>query len=112
MYIIKAIVEQWKNLCEHFLKFLPEQKNFKKEIKDTLRYKEISEYLKSKFTVPYLPFVVVIAIDFEKFLITFQSNAALIHLLYNKSVTLLKSLMTKFIDFNMLTQKENLLNVK
>ena len=105
------IVEQLKNLFEYFLTFLPEQKNFKKKIKNTLRYKRISEYLKSKFTVPYWSFVGFIAIDFEKFLITFQSNAPLIHLLYNKSVTLLKSLMAKFIGFNMLTQKENWLNV-
>ena len=55
--------------------------------------------------------MVFIAIDFEKFLITFKSNALLIQLLYNTSVTLLKSLMTKFTDFNLLTQKENWLNV-
>ena len=35
----------------------------------------------------------------------------IIHSLYNKSVTLLKSLMKKFVDFNMLTQKENWLNI-
>ena len=96
----------WK-LLEDFA----EQKNFKKGIKDTIHYKQISECLKSKFTVPYLSLVVLIAVDFEKFLITFQSDALLINLLYNKSVTLLKSLMTKFVDFNMLTQKKNWLNV-
>ena len=85
------------------MKFLPQQKNFKKEIKDNLRYKRISECLKSKFTVPYLSFVVFIIIDFENFLITFQSNTPIILLLHNKSVTLLKKLTTKFRDFNMLT---------
>ena len=51
------ILKQRKNVCEYFLKFLPGQKNFKKEIKAFLRYKQISECLKSKFTVPYLSFV-------------------------------------------------------
>ena len=101
--VIVRIVEQLNNLWEYFLKFLPQQKNFKKEIKDNLRYKRIYECLKSKFTVPYLSFVVFIIIDFEKFLITFQSNTPIILLLHNKSVTLLKKLTTNFIDFNMLT---------
>ena len=73
--IIKAIVrilEQWKHSCEYFLKFLPEQNIFKKEIKGTLRYKQISECSKSKYTVPYLSFVVFIGMDFEKFLIFIQ----------------------------------------
>ena len=96
---------------EYFLKFFPEQKNFKKEIKDTLQYKKISECLKSKCTVLYLSFVVFDSISFEKFLITFHSNALLINLLYNKSLTLFKVLMTEFIDFNMLTRKENWLSV-
>ena len=96
---------------EYFLKFFPEQKNFKKEIKDTLHYKKISECLKSKFTVLYLSFVVFNSMSFEKFLITFHSNALLINLLYNKSLTLFKVLMTEFIDFNMLTWKENWLSV-
>ena len=98
-------------MCECFLKFPPKRKKFKKEIINTLHYKRFSECLKSKFTVPYLSFVVFIAIDFEKFIITFQSNAPLVQLLNKKRVTLLKSLMTKFLDFNMLTQKENCLNV-
>ena len=77
MKVIVRIAEQWKNLCEYFLKFFSEQRNFKKKIKDTLRYKRISECLKSKFTVPNLSYVMFFAIVFEKFLITFQSNAPL-----------------------------------
>ena len=84
--VMVKIVEQWKNFCEYFLKFMPEQKNFKKEIKDTVHYKWISECLKSKLNVSYLSFVVFLAIDFEKFLISFQSNALLYHLWNNKSV--------------------------
>ena len=49
--VMVKIVEQWKNFCEYFLKFMPEQKNFKKEIKDTVHYKRISECLKSKLNV-------------------------------------------------------------
>ena len=37
--VMVKIVEQWKKFCEYFLKFMPEQKNFKKEIKDTVHYK-------------------------------------------------------------------------
>ena len=69
-----------EKFCEYFLKFMPEQKNFTKEIKDTVHYKRISECLKSKLNVSYLSFVVFLAIDFEKFLISFHSNALLDHL--------------------------------
>ena len=30
------VLEQWDNLCEHFLTFLPTQKNFKQEILPTM----------------------------------------------------------------------------
>ena len=52
-----------------------------------------------------------IATDFEKILSTFLSNALPIPLLYNKIVTLLKRVATKFIDFIMLPQKGNWLNI-
>ena len=52
-----------------------------------------------------------IATDFEKILSTFLSSALPIPLLYNKIVTLLKRVATKFIDFSMLPQKGNWLNI-
>ena len=46
-YIALRIVEQWDNLTEYFLKFLPKQKNFKSTIMKTECYQWISESLKS-----------------------------------------------------------------
>ena len=36
-YVALRCLEQWENLNEYFLKFLPQQKNFKKEVEKTQR---------------------------------------------------------------------------
>ena len=47
-YVIVRIIEQWPNLKEYFITFLPKQKEFKQIIKETKRYKQIVEVLKNE----------------------------------------------------------------
>ena len=94
------MLEQWRNLTEYFLIFLPKQSNFKGKngLKANMRYQRIKEALESELTQPCLAFVAFAAQDFESFLIEFQSNEPLIHMLYPKMGNLLLKLMTKFIS--------------
>lgn len=91
------VLEQWDNLCEYFLTFLPTQKSFKREILPAMRYKRIKAALGNTATQAYISFCSHVAQDFENFLQTFQANEPMIHMLYPK---LLTNLMSKFIPKN------------
>ena len=62
-----CVLEQWKNLKEYFLKFLPKNKAFKKIIAPTSRSKRIKPALESAFTEPYIAFCAFTTHDFEVF---------------------------------------------
>ena len=38
-YVVVRLLDPWENLSEYFLRFLPGQSNFKREIKETQQYK-------------------------------------------------------------------------
>ena len=58
--VILRSLEQWKDLKEYLIIFLPRQKNFEREIECTIRYKRIAENLKNAFTPAYLAFVALV----------------------------------------------------
>ena len=60
-FVLVRIIEQWENPRACFLKFLPKQKYFKREIKTTHRYVNIKEVLEDPLSLAYLAFVVLIA---------------------------------------------------
>ena len=91
------VLEQWNNLCEYFLTFLPTQKNFKREILPTMRYKRIKAALKNRTTQAYISFCSYVAQYFENFLRKFQANEPMIHMFYPEICKLLTNLMSKFI---------------
>ena len=71
------IINQWENLCQYFLKFLPMQKTFKQTVKKAIRYQSIKNALESDSTRIYLSFLVFTA-SFENFLLTCQYEEPLI----------------------------------
>ena len=79
--IVIRVIEQWLNLKEHLLPFIPKQKEFKRSIKGTKPYESIAECLKDNMTLPYLFLTVFLAHQYETFLVTFQSEKPLIHML-------------------------------
>ena len=95
--VILRLPEQWKNLKEYFIIFLPWQKNFKREIECTIRYKRIAENLKSTLTPAYLAFVAFVSQDFESFLLTFQRKEPMIHIPYTAMGSFLSKMLTKFV---------------
>ena len=100
------ILEQWPNILEYFLKFLPSLNIFAKEIRDTGRYKRIASMLENEMTPAYLAFVVFVAQDFESFLLKFQKKEPQIHNLYGGMGSLLSSLFQKFVRKEKMTNED------
>ena len=80
------------------MKTLPKQKNFKKDIANTARYKRIVNILKSETSLPFMEFVVYTTSEFRDFMLTFQTDAPMIHILHSKMMSLFKSTLHKLID--------------
>ena len=99
-YACVRVLEQWKNLKEYFLKFLPKDKTFKQRIAPTSRYKRIKTALESVVTEPYIAFCAFTTQDFEAFLVPFQNNQPMIHILYPAMCKLVSYIMSKFIKKN------------
>lgn len=96
--VLKRIIEQWDNLVEYFIKQLPREKQFEKEVGSTARYKYIAELLKKPdITKMYLMFTLNIAEDLQVFLTKFQADEPLVHVLYPAYGDLLFTLMNKFV---------------
>ena len=95
--ICVQILEQYKNLREYFLTFLPKTSSFKAHVQKTERYQRIKAILEDDLSIPYIAFIAFIANDFEIFLTTFQSMKPKIHLLFPEMSKLLTALLTKFV---------------
>lgn len=108
--VLLRIIEQYENLIEYFLTSLPKEKNFKREISGTPRYQRIEKLLKSKLTLPYMSYIVYLASDFESFMIPFQTDAPMVHVLHPKMLALLKSMLRKFIDSKYLKEDDSIAN--
>ena len=90
-------LEQWQNLQEYFLKFLPTTPTFKASVMKTESCKRLKERFQCNTSEAYLSFMWFITQDFEAFLRRFQFEQPMIHLLYLSMVEMIRSIMTKFI---------------
>lgn len=100
LYIKKVtirITNQWQNLKEYFLEYLPKQKGFAKDIETTDRYKKIRKYLTSNTSLIYLGFAVHVADLFDGFMNLLQSKKPVVHVLYSAIGDLLFKLMANFV---------------
>ena len=104
-------MQQWKNLKEYFLKFLPQQSNFKHAVATTARYMRICAALQNPLSQAYISFCAFSAEVFEDFLVPLQSDEPKVHLLYPSMCKLDSHLMLKFIRKKVLSSvyTENLL---
>lgn len=103
--MLTRIIEQWDNLKDIFLVFLPKQKDFKKDVETTQRYQTIRKYLLSKTSVLYMSFAVYLAGILEPFIILFQSSKPLVHVLYPAIGDMLFDLMSNFIKKSVLVDE-------
>ena len=60
-YVAVWCLEQWPDLKEYFLKFLPKQKNFKLEIENTARYNRLKTCFADPTIEAYVAFVAFVA---------------------------------------------------
>lgn len=95
--VLIKIIGQWENLKEYFLKFLPTEKGFKKNIETTARYQSIRKYLTSKTSLLYMSFAVYVADMLEEFLILFQSSKPLVLILYVSISDLFFKILSNFV---------------
>ena len=82
-YVAVRILQQWKNLKEYFLKFLPKKSNFKSTVANTDRYKRICAALQDPLAEAYTSVCTYSTSEVEDFLLQFQSYESRIHLLYS-----------------------------
>ena len=96
-YVAVRILGQLVNLKNYLSTFFPKQKNFNALFKIG-RYKRICEALRNDIhTQGYLGFFAFSPQDFEAFLVQFQTESPMIHMLYPPMCKLLNSLLQKFI---------------
>jgi len=98
--VLVRIMEQFTNLREYFLKFLPTQKGFngKSGIAASERYIRIKNALTNKMLPSIAYSVIFIAQDYKAFTVALQSKQPMITCLFTKMQKLLKELLSKFVD--------------
>ena len=96
-YVAVRILQQWKILKEYFLKFLPNESNFKSTVANTDCYMRICAALQDPVTEAYTSFCAYSTTKFEDILLQFHSDEPRIHLLYFSMFKHVLSLQQKFI---------------
>ena len=110
-YVAVRVLQQWKNLREYFLKFLPKEYNFKSTVANMDRCKRICAALQAPLTEAYTSFYAYCTTEVEDFLLQFQLDEPRTLLLYFSMCKLVSNLQQKFIRKKLLSgvDSENLL---
>ena len=103
--VLVCLIEQYENLKQYFLVFLPSTSTFKSTVQGTAKYTRIKKALEDESTLQYLSFVAFFATDLEMFLAKFQSTEPLIYFLYEEIEILLWNVMSKFFKSNHLSNQ-------
>ena len=93
-YVCVRVLDQWRKFKGILSK---RTKTFKQRIAPTSRYKRIKATLESGLTEPYIAFCAFTSQDFEAFLVPFQNNQPMIHILYPAMCKPVSGVMRKFI---------------
>ena len=102
--ICVQILDQYENLLQHFLIFLPKTFTFQATVKETERCKRIKIILERETSIPYIAFITN---DFEIFSTMFQSMKPKIHLVFSETTKLLRAIMAKFVKSKLLYVNNN-----
>lgn len=104
--ILERVIEQWTNLTEYFLHYLPKQK---KNYLAKRRYLPIKTVLQTASTLIRLNFLVFLSRNiYREILVWFQQSQPLIHLLYDECERLIRRLFAHFIAESYLQRKNSL----
>ena len=103
--ILTRVIQQWANLREYFLLFIPNQD---KNSMNNSRYIQIRKFLQSKLTLIRLKLLVFVYQNiYEQILLWFQQSQTLIHLLHDQCEQLIRRLFSSFVKED-LTENQNL----
>ena len=94
------LLKHWEDSSRYFLKVLPQiskDQGTDKYLKKNSRYLRICEKLKSKEILAQIQFLISVGPVFERFLIMFQKQEPLIHMLYSEACDLIRTLMLRFV---------------
>lgn len=101
--IMERTIEQWKNICEYFINFIPSNRSI---LTNNHRYIKIRAMVESKLTLLHLNFLVFLYHNiYEQILLWFQQTKPLIHLLYDECEQLIRRLFSCFIKEDLITSK-------
>ncbi|CAF3918958.1 unnamed protein product [Rotaria sordida] len=101
--IIERVIEQWTNLNEYFIRFIP--MNYK-ILLNNHHYIQIKRILETKSTLIRLNFLVFLYHNiYEQILIWFQQTQPLIHVLYDECEQLIRRLFSCFINEDLIQNK-------
>lgn len=103
--VAQRLLDQWENMCEYFLKFLPSQKSQAKHL-NTERYKRIRAALKNPIMPSFLAFLIFTHKYFENFSLSFQSASPKIHVLYEEMNNLIRNIMAQVLKDSVVAKKE------
>ena len=97
---LERINNHWKALCKYFLTDLPQRSKADHTysyLKKNTRYQRICQSLSGRECLAQIQFLVCVGPLFEPFLKEFQKQQPLIHLLYQETSNILKSVMLRFV---------------
>ena len=91
------ILEQYPNLKQYFLVYLPLQKNFKREVFPTDGYKRIVKILNDPLSQIYIAFLAFASTNFKEYMLSQQTTTEpMIHLMHDRMVQLIFCVTRKF----------------
>lgn len=101
---LEIVAEQWQNLKEYFLQFIPKSPAGKDVLK-TDRYKRLKIIFEDDLNLIMFNSVAYIAKTLEDFLVPFQSKKPTCHLYHTKMEELLHNILSNFIKRSAVTKR-------
>jgi hypothetical protein len=95
-------LEIYGSLEKYFLEWLPTNK---KEVLSSDRYKLIAKHLHNRLTLAKIQFLLAASQFFHNFLVLFQTEGPLIHILYIELKKLLLAHLNQFVEPHLLLEK-------
>ena len=105
--VVARMLEQYDNVHAYFIAKLPTLPNFKGKsgVEATARYQRIKKNLNVPFLLPNMAFIVYATQIFQSFVLLFQAEELLIHILHKQMRKLVENLFRKFVDDKFILSK-------
>lgn len=108
---LQRIARNWSAIEDYFLKKLPKQSvenKTQKLLEKNARYLRICRCLKSQETLVQINFLISLQALYDRFLLMFQREDPLVHILYSEMSDMIKSFMLRFIKSDVIGESEGM----